>query len=222
MENQYVLNRLGLINFLYYQNQTFDLSDGHLLLRGSNGAGKSVTMQSLLPVLLDGNTEAGRLDSFGSRDRNMRDYLLGEKDVSGKDEAVGYLWAEYKMGDKYVTTGIGLHGRRNGTINRWYFVINDDRRINKDFSLLTNETKTSATPLSKKQLKNQLQVGGNVYDKRQDYANFVKTHIFGFSSMEDFNDTIRLLIQLRNPKLNKDFKPDDLEMILRNTYHYSL
>jgi len=217
MDNQYVLNRLGLINFWYYQNQTFDLSDGHLLLRGSNGAGKSVTMQSLLPVLLDGNTEAGRLDSFGSRDRNMKDYLLGEKDVSGKDEAIGYLWAEYKMGNKYITTGIGMHGRRNSNLNRWYFVINDDRRINEDFSLLSNETKDSATPLSKKQLKNRLQVGGNVYDKRQDYAGFVKNHIFGFNSMDDFNDTIRLLIQLRNPKLNKDFKPDDLERILSDS-----
>ncbi|AKP67413.1 TIGR02680 family protein [Companilactobacillus ginsenosidimutans] len=220
MENQYVLNRLGLINFWYYQDQIFELSDGHLLLRGSNGAGKSVTMQSLMPVLLDGNTEASRLDSFGSRDRKMLDYLLGEKDVSGKDEAVGYLWAEYKLGDKYITTGIGMHGRRNSTnLDRWYFVIEDGRRIGADydFSLLTNETENSATTLSKKQLKNQLVQGGNVFDKAKDYAKYVSNHIFGFNSIEDFEDTISLLIQLRNPKLNKDFKPDDLENILASS-----
>jgi uncharacterized protein (TIGR02680 family) len=218
MEKQFVLNRLGLLNFWYYPNQTFDLSDGHLLLRGTNGAGKSVTMQSLMPVLLDGNTEASRLDSFGSRDRKMKDYLLGEKDVSGKDEAIGYLWTEFKIADQYLTIGIGMHGRRSAdNLKRWYFVIEDNRRINLDFSLLTNETETSATPLSQKQLRNRLMSGGRVYDKPADYAKFVQKHIFGFSSAEDFEDTIKLLIQLRNPKLNKSFTPDDLENILSDS-----
>jgi hypothetical protein len=208
---------MGLVNFWYYQNQTFELSEGHLLLRGSNGAGKSVTMQSLLPVLLDGNTNANRLDSFGSQDRNMKDYLLGEKDVSGKEEATGYLWAEYQKGSSFITTGIGLHSRRNGNLTHWYFVIENDRRVNKDFSLLTNETNSSATALSKVQLRNRLGNGGIIFENRQGYADYVRKRIFGFSSRDDFNDTIRLMIQLRNPKLNRSFKPIDLENILSDS-----
>ena len=42
--------RIGLIDFWYYENQEFELDHGHLLLRGSNGSGKSVTMQSFIPV----------------------------------------------------------------------------------------------------------------------------------------------------------------------------
>lgn len=59
MTNKWVLHRAGLINFWYYDEQYFDFADGKLLLRGTNGSGKSVTMQSLLPVLLDGKKNAG-------------------------------------------------------------------------------------------------------------------------------------------------------------------
>ncbi len=64
--NKWIMNRVGLLNFWYYQKQIFQLSEGKMLLRGSNGSGKSLTMQSLFPVLFDGNTSAYRLDSFCS------------------------------------------------------------------------------------------------------------------------------------------------------------
>lgn len=41
------MHRLGLVDFWYYVNEEFSFKDGHMLLRGSNGSGKSVTMQSL-------------------------------------------------------------------------------------------------------------------------------------------------------------------------------
>ena len=46
------------------------LNKGRMLLRGSNGSGKSVTMQSVVPLLLDGNMSPERLDPFGSRSTN--------------------------------------------------------------------------------------------------------------------------------------------------------
>ena len=49
------MHRLGLVDFWYYVNEEFSFKDGHMLLRGSNGSGKSVTMQSFIPLLLDGN-----------------------------------------------------------------------------------------------------------------------------------------------------------------------
>lgn len=88
MTNRWVMNRVGLLNFWYYTKETFELAEGRMLLRGTNGSGKSLTMQSLFPVLFDGDTSAYRLDSFGSRDRKMEDYLLGEKGVSQRDEGI--------------------------------------------------------------------------------------------------------------------------------------
>ena len=49
------INRAGLVDFWYYDEETFECSEGRMLLRGSNGSGKSVTMQSFIPLLLDGN-----------------------------------------------------------------------------------------------------------------------------------------------------------------------
>ena len=43
------MHRLGLVDFWYYVNEEFSFKDGHMLLRGSNGSGKSVTMQSFIP-----------------------------------------------------------------------------------------------------------------------------------------------------------------------------
>lgn len=48
------MNRAGLLSFWYYDDEIFEFANGKLLLRGTNGSGKSVTMQSFIPVLLDG------------------------------------------------------------------------------------------------------------------------------------------------------------------------
>lgn len=204
------LNRLGLQNFWYYDQQIYELSHGHLLLRGGNGAGKSVTMQSLLPVLLDGNTNANRLDSFGSRDRNMLDYLMGEAQLNSENARTGYLFAEYRRGAQaYLTTGIGLSGQRGGNLKKWYFVIEDNRRIGDGFELVE-----AGYVLSKKQLKNRLGEGGQLFEQQKEYQNYINQHIFGFKSLADFDDCMRLLVALRNPKLNNDYGPKKLVDIL--------
>ena len=77
--NRWQVHRAGILNYWYYDEAEFLFAGGRLMLRGSNGSGKSVTMQSLVTVLLDGVTQARRLDSFGSQSRRIEDYLLGEK-----------------------------------------------------------------------------------------------------------------------------------------------
>ena len=71
MSSRWQASKIGLINFWYYDEQEFPFVKGRMLLRGSNGSGKSVTMQSVVPLLLDGNMSPERLDPFGSRDRKM-------------------------------------------------------------------------------------------------------------------------------------------------------
>ena len=75
---QWKINRAGIINFWYYDDEEFQLEDGRLLLRGTNGSGKSVTMQSFIPLLLDGNKSPERIDPFGSKARKMESYLLSD------------------------------------------------------------------------------------------------------------------------------------------------
>lgn len=218
------LNRAGLLNFWYYDNEIFDFADGKLLLRGSNGCGKSVTMQSLLPVLLDGRKSPDRLDPFGSRARRMEDYLLGEAGISQRDERTGYLWLEYKRSksERYITTGIGLRARRNSPMDFWGFIILDDRRIGYDLELHRREYspelgKEVLAPLTRTELTNRLEPGGRVVRRQQEYMELVNRHLFGFESIESYEDLIKLLIQLRSPKLSKDFKPTVIYEILNES-----
>lgn len=101
--SRWKMNRIGLLDFWYYDDQEFYFLDGRMLLRGSNGSGKSVTMQSFIPLLLDGNMRPERLDPFGSRARKMENYLL--EDGDGREERTGYLYMEFKRKDveNYLT-----------------------------------------------------------------------------------------------------------------------
>ena len=51
LTSKWHMHRMGLIDFWYYTNEEFYFKNGHILLRGSNGRGKSVTMQSFIPIL---------------------------------------------------------------------------------------------------------------------------------------------------------------------------
>lgn len=217
--NRWQMNRAGLLNFWYYTEQIFDLSDGKMLLRGSNGSGKSVTMQSFLPILLDGKKSPDRLDPFGSRARKMEDYLLGEKEISNREERTGYLFLEYKRTDseQYVTTGIGLQAKRGKPMKFWGFVITDHRRIGKDITLYKKSRQGETEqkiPYSRIELERMIGEGGRVVQTQGEYMQLVNKHVFGFETMEAYEELIKLLIQLRSPKLSKDFRPTVIYEIL--------
>lgn len=215
MNSRWQASKIGLINFWYYDEQEFSFVKGRMLLRGSNGSGKSVTMQSVIPLLLDGNMSPERLDPFGSRDRKMSSYLLEEDD--GREERTGYLYLEFKRdkSDVWLTVGMGIRARKGKPLDKWYFSLTDGRRIGKDFRLY-KETEEKVT-LSRKELENRIAGGGQVFDRQADYMEFVNRQIFGFETVEEYKEMIDLLIQLRTPKLSKDFKPSVVNDILSDS-----
>lgn len=215
MNSRWQANKIGLINFWYYDEQEFSFIKGRMLLRGSNGSGKSVTMQSVVPLLLDGNLSPERLDPFGSRDRKMSSYLLEEDDE--REERTGYLYLEFKrqMSDAYITIGMGIRARKGKPLDKWYFSITDGRRIGKDFYLY-KETDEKVT-LSKKELENRLHNGGQFFERQAEYMDYVNRQIFGFDTSEEYKEMVDLLIQLRTPKLSKDFKPSVINDILSDS-----
>ena len=222
--NKWQLHRAGIFNFWYYDDEELSFADGKLLLRGSNGSGKSVTMQSLIPVLLDGRKSPDRLDPFGSKARRMEDYLLGEKGVVDREERTGYLYLVYKRQgtDQYLTTGIGLRAKRDSNLGFWGFVITDNRLIGRDLELFKTEYSLEngteqKIPLVRRELENRLGQGGRVVRTQKEYVELVNRHVFGFESLDAFEDLIKLLIQLRSPKLSKDFKPTTIYQILNES-----
>lgn len=216
MDNRWYINKVGLLNFWYYDEEEFDFSNGKLLLRGSNGSGKSVTMQSFIPLLLDGNKSPERLDPFGSRARKLENYLISEED-SHREERTAYLYMEFikEESEKHLTIGMGFKAQRGTRLKSWGFAITDGRRIGHDLQLYKDIG--DKIPLTKKELENRIGSGGMVKEGQGEYMKMVNDLLFGFDEIEEYDEMIKLLVQLRTPKLSKEFKPTVVYEIMDNS-----
>lgn len=214
MGNRWHMHRMGFVNFWLYDEEIFTFADGKLLLRGQNGSGKSITTQSFIPFILDGDRTPSRLDPFGSSDRRMEYYFLGDGD---REEATGYLFLEFKREgvEQYRTIGIGQRAQKGKPMSFWGFVILDGRRIGEDMRLY-REVGTSRIPLTKKELKDLLGPSNLYTESQKEYMEAVNQHLFGFPSVEQYNQFIKLLVKVRAPKLSKEFKPSRVYEILND------
>ena len=221
MNNRWKMNRIGFVNFWLYDEEDFQFEDGRLLLRGQNGSGKSITTQSFIPFILDGDRTPSRLDPFGSSDRRMEYYFLGEE---GKDESTGYLFLEFQKTEEadegksvqYRTIGIGQRARRGRPMDFWGFLILDGRRIGQDLWLY-KQTGSVKIPYDRRDLRQVLGEENPVTDSPSEYKKLVNQHIFGFRKLEQYEQFIRLLVKVRAPKLSKEFKPTKVYEILNDS-----
>ncbi|QBI56229.1 hypothetical protein [Streptomonospora litoralis] len=93
--HRFRLNRAGIHNVWQY-DQVFLFGTGRLLLRGTNGAGKSKALEMLLPFLLDGDQR--RIDSTGSGKTTLKWLMLDGYRAS--TNRLGYLWVEFTREDE--------------------------------------------------------------------------------------------------------------------------
>lgn len=215
MADRWKMHRIGFVNFWLYDEEEFEFEDGKLLLRGQNGSGKSITTQSFIPFVLDGDRTPSRLDPFGSSDRRMEYYFLGDE---GREESTGYLFLEFKKGDaeEYRTIGIGQRAKRGKPMDFWGFVILDGKRIGYDLWLY-KEVGSAKIPLDKRELRAELGEQNFYTDSQSEYKKHVNQYIFGFRKAEQYEQYIKLLVKVRAPKLSKEFKPTKVYEILNDS-----
>ena len=204
------ITKIGLLNFWYFDTEEFQFSDGKLLLRGENGSGKSVTMQSFIPLILDGNKLPSRLDPFGSKEKRIEDYILGPSDGEQKDDAISYLYMETYNEDKnkYLTIGMGFHARKGKPTDFWGFALTDNKRIGVDFYLYKDYG--GKVLLTKNELRSRLSNDSKLVDTQKEYKAMVNELLFGFDSTDSYDEFINVLLQLRSSKLSKDYNPTKL------------
>lgn len=204
----YKVTKIGLLNFWYYDEEEYDFYDGKLLLRGENASGKSVTMQSFIPLLLDGNKSPKRLDTFGGSDKHIEYYLLGDD----KEASTGYLYMEFynEEDNRYITIGIGLSAKKGKQTEFYGFALKDGTRIHHGFELYKLKDGFNKTPLTKNELKARLGQDNEFVEKAKDYKKMVNNLLFGYKNIESYDDFINIILQIRSPKLSKDYKPSIL------------
>ena len=117
-DERWRLSRAGIVNVWHYLDNEFDLSGGRMILRGTNGSGKSRALEMLLPFLLDADRR--RMDATGSA-RVSLDELM-RTGAQGQANRTGYLWLELARPGGWLTVGALVRSSQSASSTKvWYF-----------------------------------------------------------------------------------------------------
>lgn len=194
--------RIGLVELYHYDCEEFWFRDGHLLLRGNNGTGKSKVLSLTLPFLLDAHLSSSRVEPDGDRAKRMDWNLL----MGRHERRTGYAWIEFGRRNEedepqYLTLGCGLSavaGRQR--TDAWHFIT--EQRVGRELWLITPER----VVVGRERLAERLGDRGHIFDTAQDYRRAVDERLFRMGE-ERYRALMDTLITLRQPQLSR--RPDE-------------
>ncbi|MEQ3553251.1 TIGR02680 family protein [Pseudonocardia nematodicida] len=190
------LSRAGVLNVWQYDDQVFEFAGGRLLLRGSNGAGKSKTLEMLLPFVLDG--DKARMTASARHHTSLLWLMLDGYD--GQNRA-GYLWVELARPGETVICGVGIRASQSArAASAWYFTC--PGRVGEELLL-----EDDAGPLAKDRLRAAVEErGGQFFESPRAYKQHVGRLLFGLDP-DRYDELLRLLYWLRQPQVGEDIEP---------------
>ncbi len=200
--DRFRLHRAGILNVWQYDEQVFHFAQGRLLLRGANGAGKSKTLEVLLPFALDG--DKSRITASAKHHTSLLWLMTDGMDGGNR---IGYVWVEFlrqtaEGAHETYTCGVGIRASASArSATAWHFAT--DRRIGLDVSL-----EDDAGPLSMPRLKEVLGAE-HVFERAADYKAHVGRTLFGLDPGQ-YEEVLRLLYWLRQPQVGEDIEPAKL------------
>ncbi len=205
MSDRFRLARAGVLNVWQYDDQIFEFAEGRLLLRGSNGAGKSKTLEMLLPFVLDG--DRARMTASGRHHTSLLWLMLDG--YQGQNRA-GYLWVELERSEETITCGVGIRASQSTrSATPWYFTV--PGRIGRELYL-----EDDAGPLARERLKAAVEAaGGHYFEAARAYKQHVGRTLFGLDAGR-YDELLRLLYWLRQPQVGEDIEPARLAEQLAN------
>lgn len=224
--DRWVLNRAGILNVWYYHDSTFEISGGRLILRGTNGSGKSRALELLFPFLFDADRR--RMDATGSAKVQLTDLM---KAGAGEGtNRVGYLWAELrrpavpdpasapdspgttanKGGFEHLTIGAYLrYSRSTGEVKVHYFTT--PLRVGPELPLMS----PAREPLPREELMER--IGADRVTAPAEHRTRIAQTVFGLGgerAAERYNGLLQLLHTLRSPDVGNRIEEGRLPQIL--------
>lgn len=201
--------RMGLVDLFHYDSEEFGFHDGHLLLRGNNGTGKSKVLSLTLPLLFDAQLRSSRVEPDGDAGKKMAWNLL----LGSYPRRIGYSWIEFgRRGHDgkahYLTLGVGLSAVADrAQVDSWFFLLEGSSaspapRIGQDLWL----TSEQRVVLTRERLREAIAGHGQLFENAQSYRRAVDERLFHLGTRR-YDALMDTLIQLRQPQLSK--KPDE-------------
>ena len=197
-KDRFRLHRAGVLNVWQYDEQVFECAGGRLLLRGANGAGKSKTLEMLLPFTLDG--DKARLTASNRHHTSLLWLMLDGYDGASR---TGYLWVEFARPDGAgtLTCGIGVRASKAARqATAWYFT--SPRRVGVDL-LLEDD---AGQPLTQERCRAEVDTDGHFFDSPRRYKDHVGQTLFGLPPAR-YDELLRLLYWLRQPQVGEEIEP---------------
>ncbi|MBP2341001.1 uncharacterized protein (TIGR02680 family) [Saccharothrix coeruleofusca] len=204
MNDRWRLHRGGIVNIWQYAEQTFDFSGGRAIFQGTNGSGKSRTLELLLPLCLDGDLR--QVGSKGFDTVSLRRLMLDDYD--GGPNRIGYAWVELKRGeDEYLTCGLGVKASKTSQAitDSWRFIT--PLRVGRQLQLVGAER----TPLGPAHLREA--IGADCVLEEAAFRAKVAETVYGVPAAR-YGDLLHLQRTLRNPDVGLKVLEGQLEQIL--------
>ncbi|HEX5294928.1 MAG TPA: hypothetical protein VFX25_39160, partial [Streptosporangiaceae bacterium] len=206
-DDRWRLSRAGIINVWHYLENEFRLSGGRMILRGTNGSGKSRALEMLLPFLLDADRR--RMDATGGGRVSLDDLM--RTGAQGQSNRTGYLWVELARPGEYLTVGAMIrHSQSASTSKVWYFTT--PLRVGDGLALMSG----SREPLSRDALA-ELVGPEQVTDSPGAHRERIAALVFGLggdSGQDRYDGLLQLLHTLRAPDVGNRIDEGRLPQIL--------
>jgi uncharacterized protein (TIGR02680 family) len=197
---RFTLMRCGVISLFHYANQVFEAEDGHLLLRGANGSGKSTAVELIAPLLFDGNLSTANLSTADGH-RSISYHLLLDGLYTRR---LGYAWMQFASRivsgqERWVTLALGVKQARDTKHDAWFLVWDTPVMIDPHLILAQGQDDGN-TPIARREAA-QLP-GVELFDSAEEYRERVNALLFGFSASR-YSAMIKLMRRLRSAQLGK-------------------
>ncbi|WP_127127851.1 TIGR02680 family protein [Georgenia sp. SYP-B2076] len=205
------LHRAGIVNVWHYWAETFQFSGGRMVLRGTNGSGKSRALEMLLPFVLDADRR--RMDSTGSGKVRLDELM--KVGAEGQGNRLGYLWAELvrdgETGREHLTLGALVRwSASSGEAKVWYFTT--PLRVGHELELLD----VARQPMSRERL-TELVGADRITENPETHRERVRSVVFGLTgpgARERYDGLLQLIRTLRSPDVGNRIEEGNLPRIL--------